>query len=117
MRGWMRVITLIEVVLDGFFDLPCLWVHELHRIKGGRLVGNRLRLQEMMSVLCQLLDVKADQLSLPSRPLSCPTPINLDAKSPVLVSAAVALPFPLSIATTTSVLVVLIEVQVLIRYA
>jgi hypothetical protein len=70
----------------------------------------------MMSVLCQLLDVEADQLSLRRCPLSCTTPINLNAKSTVLVSAAVALPFALRTATTT-ILVVLLQVQVLIRYA
>ena len=67
----------------------------------------------MMSVLCQLLNVEADQLSQPSCPLCCTTPINLYAKSPILVSAAVALPFPLRTATST----ILVEVQVLIRYA
>jgi hypothetical protein len=67
----------------------------------------------MMSVLCQLLDVEADQLSLPRCPLSCTTPINLNAKSTVLVSAAVSLPWT----ATTTILVVLLEVQVLIRYA
>lgn len=116
MRGWVRVTALVEVVLDGLLDLACLRVHKLDRVKGGWLVGNWLRLQEMMSVLCQLLDVKADQLSLPSRPLSCGTPIHLYAKSPILVSAAVALPFPMRTATST-ILVVLIQVQVLIRYA
>ena len=70
----------------------------------------------MMSVLCQLLYVEADQLGLPSGPLSCTTAINLYAKSAVLVSAALALPFPL-ISTASSILaVVLLEVQVLIRY-
>jgi len=70
----------------------------------------------MMSVLCQLLYVEADQLGLPSGPLSCTTSIYLYAKSAVLVSAALALPFPLS--TAGSILaVVLLKVQVLIRYA
>ena len=70
----------------------------------------------MMSVLCQLLYVKADQLGLPSAPLSSTTAINLYAKSAVLVSAALALPFPLSTAGSI-LIVVLFEVQVLIRYA
>ena len=116
MRGWVGVTSLVEVVLDGLIDMACLRVHELHRVKRGRLVCKWLRLQEMMSVLCQLLDVKADQFGLPSAPQSSTTAIYLYAKSAVLVSAALALPFPLSTAGSI-IAVVLLEVQVLIRYA
>ena len=113
----MGVTTLVEVVLDRFLDLACLRVHKLHRVKWRGLVGNWVGLQEMMPVLCQLLYVKADQLSLPPRPLSCTTPIYLYAKSTILVSAEVALPSPLSTVTTILVLLLLLQVQVLIRNA
>jgi hypothetical protein len=68
-----------------------------------------------MSILFQLLYVEAVQLPLPSGPLSCTTPISLYAKSAVFVSAALALPFPQSTANVFAVL--LLEDQVLIRYA
>ena len=68
-----------------------------------------------MFVLCQLLYVEAVQLRLPSGPLSCTTLVSLYAKSAVFVSAALALPFPQSTASVLAVL--LLEVQLLIRYA
>ena len=68
-----------------------------------------------MFVLCHLLYVEAVQLRLPSSPLSCATLISLYAKSAVFECAALALPFPQITASVLALL--LLEVQVLFRYA